>query len=414
MDTPRIFVSHSHQDNEFGVRLVSGLRERLGEATVWYDSSGGLQGGDEWWNRIVAEITSRDVFIVIFSPDSVNSKWVIDEINIAWALRHRIGTRIIPVLYRPCDLRADWLLLQSVSFVAPRPYESAMLDLLQVLGVPVDQVTQPIATPAVNTSPLAPVIERLTQEIHAAFGQEDWTTVISKANLLLTEAKGMSPALWRELGLAYVAVGDGTAALPALDEALKADQFDASTLRGKGLALALLGNPTNAIPLLDRAYTLAPFTDISQRLVLLGDLCGVLTNAQRWEDALRRAQDALRLAPGDTDWLDRQLEMLGRCGRDDDALRLATDLAPSYPALVHKWALERLERVREHVNLGDALRVVDVGLTAIPSDENLLIAKLDVLTRVGKEDDALTTAASYVPQHATLNEFLPTGRDVFR
>ncbi|HEY7339297.1 MAG TPA: toll/interleukin-1 receptor domain-containing protein, partial [Ktedonobacterales bacterium] len=98
MNNPHIFVSHSHRDDEFGMRLISELRTRLGEEAVWYDSSGGLHGGDEWWNRIVAEITSRDVFIVIFSPDSVNSKWVIDETNIAWALRHRIGTRIIPVL----------------------------------------------------------------------------------------------------------------------------------------------------------------------------------------------------------------------------------------------------------------------------------------------------------------------------
>jgi hypothetical protein len=56
----RIFVSHSHQDNAFGVRLVQDLRAALGgdEAAVWYDASGGLHGGDEWWRKIVAEITS--------------------------------------------------------------------------------------------------------------------------------------------------------------------------------------------------------------------------------------------------------------------------------------------------------------------------------------------------------------------
>ncbi|HEY1389419.1 MAG TPA: toll/interleukin-1 receptor domain-containing protein [Ktedonobacterales bacterium] len=402
MNNPHIFVSHSHRDDEFGMRLISELRTRLGEEAVWYDSSGGLHGGDEWWNRIVAEITSRDVFIVIFSPDSVNSKWVIDETNIAWALRHRIGTRIIPVLYRPCDLRADWLLLQSVSFVAPRSFDSALSDLLQVLNVPMDQVTQPIPVAPVNTSPLAPLIARLTQEIHAAFGQEDWTAVISRANLLLSEAGEMPPALWRELGLAYVAIGDGAAALPALDEALKADQFDASTLRGKGLALALLGNPADAIPLLDRAYTLAPFTDVSQRLALLNDLYGVLESAQRWEDALRRIQEALRLAPGDSTWTDRQLDMFGRCGRDDDALQLANDLVSSYPTIVRRWVNKRLDRDRVNVNLGDALRVIDLGLQAFSNDDALLTAKLDILTQTGKEDEAFTNAASYVPLNGVL------------
>jgi tetratricopeptide (TPR) repeat protein len=401
MDTPRIFVSHSHQDDEFGVRLVSALRARLGEDAVWYDSSGGLHGGDEWWNRIVAEITSRDVFVVIFSPNSVDSKWVTDEINIAWALRHRIGTRIVPVLYQPCNLRADWLLLQSVSFVAPRPFETALADLFQVLDVPFDQLAQPVSVSNMNISPLVPVIERLTQEIHAAFGQEDWAIVISKANLLLAEAKEMAPTLWRELGLAYVAIGDGAAAVPALDEALKADQYDVSTLRGKGLALALLGNQSDAIPLLDRAYTLAPFTDISLRLTLLGDLHTILTSAQRWNDALRRVQDALRLVPGDGEWLERQLDMLGCCGRDDDAFRLATDLVSSQSAIVQRWVGKRLEYDQENVNLGDALRVVDLGLEVAPADGALLTTKLNLLTQTGREGEALTTAVALAAANST-------------
>ncbi|HEV2459809.1 MAG TPA: EVE domain-containing protein, partial [Ktedonobacterales bacterium] len=50
----RIFVSHSHQDNDFGMRLVHDLRLALGgsEESVWYDTSGGLHVGDEWWRVI--------------------------------------------------------------------------------------------------------------------------------------------------------------------------------------------------------------------------------------------------------------------------------------------------------------------------------------------------------------------------
>jgi ribonuclease BN (tRNA processing enzyme) len=65
MTLPRIFISHSHKDNAFGLHLVKDLRAQMGEDAIWYDISGGLRGGDEWWNTIVQEITSRDIFIVV-------------------------------------------------------------------------------------------------------------------------------------------------------------------------------------------------------------------------------------------------------------------------------------------------------------------------------------------------------------
>src|SRR5258708_40221716 len=73
----RIFVSHSSKDNEFGVRLVQDLRRKLGsEDAVWYDSHGGLFGGDSWWETIKKELTARHVFMVVLSPDALASKWV--------------------------------------------------------------------------------------------------------------------------------------------------------------------------------------------------------------------------------------------------------------------------------------------------------------------------------------------------
>ena len=45
---PQIFISHSLVDDAFEKRLVADLRARLGESAIWYDSSGGLHGGEEW------------------------------------------------------------------------------------------------------------------------------------------------------------------------------------------------------------------------------------------------------------------------------------------------------------------------------------------------------------------------------
>ena len=70
----RIFVSHSHLDNEFGVKLAQDLRQVLADdQAVFYDVMGGLHGGDTWWNKIVEELTARDVFLLILSPDAMNS-----------------------------------------------------------------------------------------------------------------------------------------------------------------------------------------------------------------------------------------------------------------------------------------------------------------------------------------------------
>lgn len=137
MQHQHIFISHSHADNDFGMRLTHDLRRALGdEAAVWYDASGGLHGGDAWWNQILHELSQRPIFMVILSPDSMQSPWVSDEITLAWRQRNSPqGKRIIPVLYRECQIRHDVELLQYVSFVAPRPYADALHELLATLDM---------------------------------------------------------------------------------------------------------------------------------------------------------------------------------------------------------------------------------------------------------------------------------------
>jgi len=77
----RIFVSHSHLDNDFGTRLSQDLRRVLNdEKAVFYDL-GGLHGGEIWWEKIVEELTGRNVFLLVLSPDAMNSLWVRREIN---------------------------------------------------------------------------------------------------------------------------------------------------------------------------------------------------------------------------------------------------------------------------------------------------------------------------------------------
>jgi hypothetical protein len=135
-----VFVSHSHSDNPFGIRLVNDLRAVLGdEQAVWYDSHGGLHGGESWWRKIVQAITTRSVFIVLLSPQSLSSKWVQDEIAIAWNQKNATTTSfsglklIIPLLCSPCNIPADLRTLQVISFLPPKKYEEAFNELLLAL-----------------------------------------------------------------------------------------------------------------------------------------------------------------------------------------------------------------------------------------------------------------------------------------
>ena len=155
--TPRIFVSHSHHDNALGLRLVADLREQLGDYAVWYDASGGLRGGDEWWKTIVAEITASDTFLVILSPDALASDWVPREMAIAYLQHVRQGKRLLPLTYRPCKLSADWELIQSLPIsdpaTDPAAYAHQRDNLLAALGI---SSTATAPQPAIPVRPAHP------------------------------------------------------------------------------------------------------------------------------------------------------------------------------------------------------------------------------------------------------------------
>ncbi len=128
--TLSIFISHSAKDDDFGRKLVQDLRQAFrSDEAVWYDTEGGLYGGESWWGRIVTVLDKCDVFIIVLSPNSVNSKWVMKELDIAIVE----GKRVVPILFRQCDIRADLRAIQNISFLEPIPYGAAFNNLLQAL-----------------------------------------------------------------------------------------------------------------------------------------------------------------------------------------------------------------------------------------------------------------------------------------
>ncbi|MEO7001162.1 MAG: toll/interleukin-1 receptor domain-containing protein, partial [Ktedonobacterales bacterium] len=83
---PRVFVSHSHADNDYAREFVAALRKGLNDADdsrklVWYDEHN--LGWGVLHQEIDKQLTQRQHFIAIVSPDAVTSAWVDREIYAA-------------------------------------------------------------------------------------------------------------------------------------------------------------------------------------------------------------------------------------------------------------------------------------------------------------------------------------------
>src|SRR5512138_2927433 len=88
-----IFISYSRRDQEFVTRLASDLNAHV--AGVWFDQSS-IQAGEKWHDEIMEGIRDCKAFILVLSPDSMESRYVREEVNKALEL----GKTIFPVIYR--------------------------------------------------------------------------------------------------------------------------------------------------------------------------------------------------------------------------------------------------------------------------------------------------------------------------
>src|SRR5687767_13633405 len=73
-----IFISYSRQDQEFVTRLASDMDEQV--AGVWFDQSA-IQLGEKWHDEIMEGIRDCKAFILVLSPDAMESRYVREEVN---------------------------------------------------------------------------------------------------------------------------------------------------------------------------------------------------------------------------------------------------------------------------------------------------------------------------------------------
>lgn len=92
--TLRIFASYSSEDRWFATLLLDRLSNHP-DVSVFATQN--LSAAGDYRRRLKEELRSAGAFLVLLSPRSVRSKWVLYELGAAWAL----GTPIVAVLTDP-------------------------------------------------------------------------------------------------------------------------------------------------------------------------------------------------------------------------------------------------------------------------------------------------------------------------
>jgi len=123
----QIFISYSRKDMSF-VRKLAGDLEKAGY-DVWWDLTD-LRGGDDWVRVIPAAIESSQHFIIVLSPNSVESEWVRKEYTQALSLRRKI----IPLMLEATGVPFALNTINYVNFTSGDEYVNNFNSLLTALG----------------------------------------------------------------------------------------------------------------------------------------------------------------------------------------------------------------------------------------------------------------------------------------
>ena len=89
--TLRIFLSYTTADKVQAHKLRGLLSQRPGLRIFTADT---LSAGEDWVPKLRDELSQCDIFMVLLSPDSVDSDWILQELGAAWAL----NKPVIPIV----------------------------------------------------------------------------------------------------------------------------------------------------------------------------------------------------------------------------------------------------------------------------------------------------------------------------
>ncbi|MCA9915032.1 MAG: TIR domain-containing protein, partial [Anaerolineae bacterium] len=103
---PTAFVSYSRRDKAWVERFAADLRRM--PISIWFDER--LRVGKDWEEQLATAIQSLDAFLLVISPDSMQSEFVRWEIKQA----QQANKPIYPILLRPADIPES---LQKIQYL---------------------------------------------------------------------------------------------------------------------------------------------------------------------------------------------------------------------------------------------------------------------------------------------------------
>jgi len=106
-----VFISYAHEDSSM-IDIIQSHLVAAGYA-VWIDREL-IVGGESWRTRIVEAIESSDVFLLTLSPNSVKSKYVLQELNIADGESKPILPVLIAAVEIPREMKLQLSGLQAI------------------------------------------------------------------------------------------------------------------------------------------------------------------------------------------------------------------------------------------------------------------------------------------------------------
>jgi hypothetical protein len=140
-----IFISYSRKDMEF-VRKLAGDLEQAG-FDVWWDITD-LRGGDDWVRSLPAAIEASQFFIIVLTPNSIESEWVQKEYTQALTLHKKI----IPLMFEACNVPFALNTINYVNFLSGE-YTDNFKNLLSALGY---TGKPPVVTPFERATAILP------------------------------------------------------------------------------------------------------------------------------------------------------------------------------------------------------------------------------------------------------------------
>lgn len=104
----KIFISYSHKDLEFLERLLIHLKplEKEGLIDTWVDTK--IKVGEKWRDKIKLALNNAQVAILLISADFLASDFIVEnELPPLLAAAENMGTKIIPLILKPCRFKRD-------------------------------------------------------------------------------------------------------------------------------------------------------------------------------------------------------------------------------------------------------------------------------------------------------------------